>query len=71
MSEIQRITVESAQCGRQPCLRGTRIRVNDVLDLLAAGATYSEILEDYPLLQAGDIPAGLEYKPLAPSQQSK
>jgi uncharacterized protein (DUF433 family) len=61
MSEIQRITVDPNQCGGRPCLRGLRIRVRDVLDLLAAGATREEILADYPLLEAGDITAALEY----------
>jgi Protein of unknown function (DUF433) len=44
-----RITVDPAVCGGRPCIRGLRIRVRDVLDLLAAGATRDEILEDYPL----------------------
>jgi uncharacterized protein (DUF433 family) len=61
MSEIHRITVDPAQCGGRPCLRGLRIRVKDVLDLLAAGASREEILADYPLLEAGDITAALEY----------
>jgi uncharacterized protein (DUF433 family) len=61
MSEIHRITVNPNQCGGRPCLRGLRIRVKDVLDLLAAGASHDEILEDYPLLEAGDITAALEY----------
>ena len=61
MSETHRITVDPNQCGGRPCLRGLRIRVKDVLDLLAAGASREEILEDYPLLEAGDITAALEY----------
>jgi uncharacterized protein (DUF433 family) len=61
MSETHRITVDPAQCGGRPCLRGLRIRVKDVLDLLAAGATREEILADYPLLEDGDITASLEY----------
>jgi uncharacterized protein (DUF433 family) len=61
MSETHRITVDPAQCGGRPCLRGLRIRVKDVLDLLAAGASREEILADYPLLEAGDITASLEY----------
>lgn len=61
MSELQRITVDPRQCGGRPCLRGLRIRVKDVLDLLAAGATREEILEDHPLLEPGDITAVLEY----------
>jgi uncharacterized protein (DUF433 family) len=37
------------------------VRVTDVLDLLAAGASREEILSDFPLLEAGDITAALEY----------
>ena len=61
MSEMDRITVDPGRCGGRPCLRGLRIRVKDVLDLLAAGATRAEILEDYPLLEDADITAALEY----------
>lgn len=61
MSEIHRITVDPNQCGGRPCLRGLRIRVKDVLDLLAAGASRDEILENYPLLEAGDIAAVLQF----------
>ena len=61
MSETHRITVDPNQCGGRPCLRGLRIRVKDVLDLLAAGADRAEILADFPLLEAGDITASLEY----------
>ena len=61
MSEIHRITTSPDQCGGRPCLRGLRIRVKDVLDLLAAGASCEEILEDYTLLEPGDITASLEY----------
>jgi uncharacterized protein (DUF433 family) len=61
MSELHRITVDPAQCGGRPCLRGLRIRVRDVLDLLAAGASRDEIIEDHPLLESEDITAALEY----------
>jgi uncharacterized protein (DUF433 family) len=61
MTEIQRITVDPGRCGGRPCIRSLRIRVKDVLDLLAAGATRKEILEDYPALEDGDITAALEY----------
>ena len=61
MSELHRITINSALCGGRPCVRGLRIRVKDVLDLLAAGASREEILADYPLLETGDITAALEY----------
>lgn len=61
MSELHRITVDPNQCGGRPCLRGLRVRVKDVLDLLAAGASREEILADHPLLEAGDITASLEF----------
>ncbi len=61
MSYLQRITVNPLQCGGRPCIRGMRIRVKDVLDLLAAGASRMEILEDYPYLEDEDITAVLEY----------
>ncbi|MSP73884.1 MAG: DUF433 domain-containing protein [Myxococcales bacterium] len=61
MSEFHRITVEPGKCGGRPCLRGLRVRVKDVLDLLAAGATRDEILDDFPYLEQGDIDAALEF----------
>jgi len=61
MAELDRITIDSNQCGGRPCLRGLRIRVTDVLDMLAAGASRDEILADYPVLEDGDITASLEY----------
>ncbi len=61
MSELHRITIEPGKCGGRPCLRGLRVRVQDVLDLLAAGATRDEILEDLPYLEPGDIDAALEF----------
>jgi uncharacterized protein (DUF433 family) len=61
MSELHRITVDPTLCGGRPCLRGLRIRVRDVLDLLAAGAGREEIVSDYPLLEDEDITAALEY----------
>ncbi len=56
-----RITFNPNQCGGRPCIRGMRIRVKDVLELLAAGVSNSEILEDYPDLEGEDIVACLEY----------
>lgn len=61
MSELHRVTVNSEQCGGRPCIRGLRMRVKDILDLMAAGASREEILEDYPYLEAGDITAALEF----------
>jgi uncharacterized protein (DUF433 family) len=57
----ERITFNADQCGGRPCIRGMRIRVKDVLDLLAAGVGEAEILEDYPYLQAEDIKACLKF----------
>lgn len=56
-----RITIEPDKCGRRPCIRGMRIRVTDVLSLLGAGASFDEILLDYPDLEADDIVAALNY----------
>ena len=61
MSELHRVTFDAALCGGRPCLRGLRIRVRNVLDLLASGASREEILADYPVLEQGDITASLEY----------
>jgi len=61
MSELQRITIDPEQCGGRPCIRGLRIRVKDVLDMLAAGVSREEILADYPYLEPEDIDATLEY----------
>lgn len=58
---MERITVNSKQCGGRPCIRGMRIRVKDVLDLLAEGATQEEILHDYPDLEPEDVRASLAY----------
>ncbi|NBC15443.1 MAG: DUF433 domain-containing protein [Gammaproteobacteria bacterium] len=44
----QRITIDPTVCGGRPCIRGMRIRVSDVLEMLAAGASTDEILDDYP-----------------------
>jgi len=61
MTMIERITFNPKQCGGRPCIRGMRIRVKDVLDLLAAGESQETILEDFPYLEAEDIAACLEY----------
>jgi uncharacterized protein (DUF433 family) len=58
---IQRITIEPGKCGGRPCIRGMRIRVTDILELLAADASYEEILEDYPRLERDDIRAAVQY----------
>ena len=56
-----RITVDSEQCGGRPCIRGMRIRVSDVLDLLANGLSSQEILKEMPDLELEDIHASLRF----------
>ena len=58
---MERITLNPSQCGGRPCIRGIRIRVKDVLDMLAGGATQEEILKDFPDLEAEDILASIAY----------
>lgn len=58
---LVRITIDPEQCGGRPCIRGMRIRVVDVLELLAAGDTPEAILADYPYLEPDDIAASLLY----------
>lgn len=57
----ERITVDPEQCGGRPCIRGMRIRVIDVLDLLANGLSPEQVLEELPDLEAEDIRACLRF----------
>ncbi len=61
MSVLSRITINPAQCGGRPCIRGMRIRVKDILDLLAADVSPETILQDYPYLEKEDIQTALEF----------
>ena len=61
MKYAERITFNPNQCGGRPCIRGMRVRVKDVLEMLAAGVSEVEILKDFPYLEADDIRACLEY----------
>jgi uncharacterized protein (DUF433 family) len=58
---IKRITVDPRVCGGRPCIRGMRIRVIDVLDLLASGLHQDQVLEEFPDLEKEDIEAVLRY----------
>jgi uncharacterized protein (DUF433 family) len=60
-SEDWRITSNPEILAGKPCIRGMRIRVADILEMLAGGASRAEILQDYPYLEDGDITAALEY----------
>lgn len=57
----ERITIEPGKRSGQPCIRGLRITVWDVLGWLAAGATEEQILEDYPELEKEDLKAVYDY----------
>ncbi len=60
-SQLTRITSEPDKCGGKPCIRGMRIRVSDILEMLADGVSGSEILGDFPDLQPEDIQACLQF----------
>ena len=56
-----RITIDPTQCGGRPCIRGMRIRVSDVLDLLANGLSSEQIIDELPDLERADIQACLRF----------
>ena len=58
---LERISVDPNVCFGKPCIRGTRIWVSLILDLLAGGMTVKEILEEYPQLTEEDIRAAIAY----------
>ena len=61
-SEVRdRIHIDVGICGGRPHIRGTRVRVSDILDLLANGVSQSEILADYPYLREEDMRAALAF----------
>lgn len=60
-SLAERITINPLQCGGRPCVRGMRIRVSDVLDLLAAGLSAKEVVEELPDLEIEDVAACLRF----------
>lgn len=61
MEIADRITVNPNQCGGRPCVRGMRIRVTDVLDLLASGLIPNQVIQELPDLEPADITACLQY----------
>jgi uncharacterized protein (DUF433 family) len=58
---LPRISVDPNVCGGRPCIRGTRMRVSDIVEMIASGAEKDVILADYPYLSADDITAALLY----------
>ncbi len=59
MNLLDHITVEPGQCGGRPCIRGYRLRVGDVPDLIARGAGREEIPADFPFFEPEDLTAAL------------
>lgn len=55
------VSADPAICGGKPCIAGTRIRVLDVLEMMAGGMTVLEILADYQQLTEADIRGALAY----------
>lgn len=61
MDHLERITIEPGKRGGRPCVRGIRITVSDVLELLAAGLTPEQVLKQMPDLEPDDVRACLAY----------
>jgi uncharacterized protein (DUF433 family) len=64
MENLSRITVDPNVCGGKPCIRGMRVRVSDVLDLLANGLTADQVLEELPYLEREDVMSVLRWRKL-------
>lgn len=58
---LDRITIEAGKCGGKPCIRGMRIRVSDILEMMGEGVSVEEILADFPDLEREDILASLQF----------
>jgi uncharacterized protein (DUF433 family) len=58
---LSRITIRPEQCGGKPCIRGMRMRVIDILEMMAGGMTQQEILADFDFLEPDDIRAAVAY----------
>ena len=69
MSRLDRITVDPAICHGKPTIRGMRMPVQTILELLASGMTFEEVLADYPYLERADLLAALEYGAVASGGQ--
>jgi uncharacterized protein (DUF433 family) len=61
MTLIERITSDPAQCGGKPCIRGLRVRVKDILEMLGSGMTEADVLKEFPYLEPDDIRAAQLY----------
>ena len=61
ITTADRITVNPLQCGGRPCVRGMRIRVSDVFDLMAAGLSAEQVVAELPDLELADVAACLRF----------
>lgn len=61
LAGFPRIAVDSGVCGGRPVIKGTRVRVSDVLEMLAGGASAAEIAADFPYVAEEDVRAALAY----------
>ena len=68
MNRLSRITINDNQCGGRPCIRGMRIRLSDVLDLLTSGMTPQQILKELPDREREDVYANLRFDELSTKQ---
>ena len=60
-SLLNRVTIEPGKCGGKPCIRGMRMRVKDVMEMLGSGMTDADILTEFPYLEAADLRAAQLY----------
>jgi uncharacterized protein (DUF433 family) len=68
LTAVDRITMNPLQCGGKPCVRGMRIRVSDVLDLLATGMNHQEVVSELPDLELEDVRACLRFASVCTSR---
>jgi uncharacterized protein (DUF433 family) len=61
LAGFPRISIDPAVCGGRPVIAGTRVRVTDILEMLAGGATVAEIVSDFPYVAEEDVRAALAY----------
>jgi uncharacterized protein (DUF433 family) len=70
-ADLSRVTIVPGQRSGQPCIRGLRVTVWDVLDMLASGMTEDEVLRDYPYLEKADFPAVYTYASQAGRERAR
>lgn len=58
---LSRISIDTKICGGKPCIAGTRMRVNDITEMIAGGASQDQIIHDFPYLEKEDIAAARKF----------